>query len=113
VETLIADVNDEAAIRRALGTRNFDVVVDFIAFTAEQVERDIRLFKDRTAQYVFISSASAYRKPPVHHVITESTPVINPFWDYSRNENRRRKAFDADLGTNGLPHNYYTALPHL
>jgi len=103
VETLIADVGDEAAVRRALGSRNFDVVVDFIAFTAEEVARDIRLFKDRTAQYVFISSASAYRKPPVHHVITESTPVINPFWDYSRNKIAAEKLLVQTWEQTGFP----------
>ncbi len=81
---LRADADDEDAVRAALGTLRFDAVVDFIAYNPAQVERDIRLFSGRTSQYVFISSASACRKPAVHHVITESTPLENPFWDYSR-----------------------------
>lgn len=84
VTTLQADVEDEEACRKALGSRDFDAVVDFIAFTPAQIERDLRLFRGRTGQFVFISSASAYRKPPVHHVITEATPLFNPYWDYSR-----------------------------
>lgn len=64
----------------------FDVVADFIAFGREQVERDYRLFKDLCKQYFFISSASAYQKPPANCRITESTPLANPFWAYSRNK---------------------------
>jgi len=81
-----ADIRDEAAAARALEGERFDAVVDFVAFARGQVEEDIRLFRDRTSQFVFISSASAYRKPPVHHVITESTPLANPYWDYARNK---------------------------
>lgn len=83
---LHADVNDEAAVREAIGDRHFDVAADFIAFTPDQVRRDVRLFKGRTAQYFFISSASAYQKPPVSPHITESTPLCNPYWEYSRNK---------------------------
>ncbi|HEY3380906.1 MAG TPA: SDR family oxidoreductase [Vicinamibacterales bacterium] len=79
-----ADVNDRASMERALGDTAFDVVVDWVAFTPADVERDLSLFRDRTAQYVFISSASAYQKPPVHYLITESTPLRNPYWAYSR-----------------------------
>ncbi len=62
----------------------FDVVVNWIAFTPEDIQRDYELFKDNTNQYIFISSASCYQKPLAHPFITESTPLINPFWDYSR-----------------------------
>lgn len=86
VSTLAADISDEAAVAEALGSRKFDAVVDWIAFTPEQVERDIRLFRDRTSQYIFISSASAYQKPPSHYLITESTPLANPYWQYSRDK---------------------------
>jgi nucleoside-diphosphate-sugar epimerase len=64
----------------------FDVVVDWIAYTPEDIERDIRLFSGKTGQFVFISSASAYQKPPDHYLITEETPLSNPFWAYSRNK---------------------------
>jgi len=86
VRNLYADAGDEAAVGKALGTLEFDAVVDFIAYKPEQVARDIRLFRGRTGQYVFVSSASAYRKPAVHHVFTESTPLHNPFWQYSRDK---------------------------
>ncbi len=86
VRSLKADIADEEGVRAALGKRDFDAVVDFIAYTPDQVERDIRLFSGRTAQYVFLSSTSAYRKPPVHHVMTESTPLDNPYWAYARDK---------------------------
>ncbi len=85
-EKLTADLNDPASLRRALAGRRWDVVVDWFAFNVSDVERDITLFRDATSQFVFISSASAYQKPPLHPIITESTPLANPFWDYSRNK---------------------------
>jgi nucleoside-diphosphate-sugar epimerase len=86
VHTLQADVEDAAATARALGDAKFDGVVDWIAFTQAHVERDLALFRGRTAQYVFISSASAYQKPPADYLITESTPLANPYWQYSRDK---------------------------
>ena len=83
---LCADIHDEAAVRKVLGDECFDVVAEFIAFTPEHVERDIRLFAGRTKQYIFISSASAYQKPLASPVITESTPLHNPYWQYSRDK---------------------------
>jgi len=78
----------------------WDAVVNWIAFTENDVERDINLFKGKTKQYFFISSASVYQKPPVHPVITESTPLYNPFWEYSRNkiacEERLNRAYRED-----------------
>jgi len=85
-ESLVADIGDEAATAAALGDRRFDVVANFIAFKAADVERDLRLFAGRCGQYVFISSASAYQKPLGHPVITESTPLANPHWAYSRHK---------------------------
>ena len=83
---LTADINDRSAVAAALGDMRFDSVVDFIAFTVEQVERDLELFARRTRQYVFISSASAYQTPPSRLPVTESTPLMNPHWqdDYRR-----------------------------
>jgi nucleoside-diphosphate-sugar epimerase len=86
VKTVQADIAEEAAIEKALGHAHFDAVVDFIAFTPDQIERDIRLFGDRTRQFVFISSASAYQKPVGHYLVTESTPLANPYWQYSRDK---------------------------
>lgn len=81
-----ADINDREAVRRVLDGHRFDSVVNFIAFTVDHVERDYALFKDITRQYVFISSASAYQKPLSNPVITESTPLHNPYWPYSQNK---------------------------
>jgi len=86
VQQLIADAHDVGATRAVLGDLKFDAVVDWIAYTAEDIERDLALFRGRTQQFVFISSASAYQKPPLHPILTESTPLYNPFWDYSRNK---------------------------
>lgn len=86
VQTIQADINDESAVDKALEGQVFDVVANFIAFTEEDVARDFRLFADRTSQYIFISSASAYQKPLSHPVVTESTPLKNPFWQYSRDK---------------------------
>lgn len=79
-----ADISDLAATRKALGNLHFDAVVDWIAFTPEQIERDIHLFHERSGQYVFISSASIYQKPPASLPVTEATLLDNPFWEYSR-----------------------------
>jgi nucleoside-diphosphate-sugar epimerase len=83
---ITADLADPAATAAALGRENWDVVVDFVAFTPAEVEQRLALFRGRTGQYIFISSASAYQKPLGHYLITESTPLVNPFWDYSRNK---------------------------
>lgn len=83
VHTIRADIEDEAAVARALDGMTFDAVVDFIAFDVPQVERDLRLFTGRCAQYVFVGSASCYRKP-WPQPITEEVPLENPWWDYSR-----------------------------
>jgi nucleoside-diphosphate-sugar epimerase len=80
---LVADLRDEAATERALAAHRFDAVVDWIAFTPDDIERDLRLFRDRTEQFVFISSASAYLKPLGYWLIREDTPLANPYWDYS------------------------------
>jgi nucleoside-diphosphate-sugar epimerase len=84
VPVLTADVRDAAAVRQALGDREFDVVVDWVAYTPEHVRSDVDFFAGRTGQYVFISSASAYDKPPRRLPITESTPLRNPYWVYSQ-----------------------------
>jgi nucleoside-diphosphate-sugar epimerase len=83
---ITADHRDPAAVREALRGLSFDVVADWIAFTPEQAAADISLFSGRTGQFFFISSASAYQKPSTHHVITESTPLANPYWQYSRDK---------------------------
>ena len=86
VKTIIADINDEEDTRKKLEGMTFDCVGEFIGFVPAQLERDFRLFKDKTKQYIYISSASAYEKPPKGYVITEETPLVNPYWEYSRNK---------------------------
>lgn len=85
-EVVIGDIRDPQSVRTALGDRGFDAIVDFVAFTPEQVQTDIDLFTGRTGQYVFISSASAYQTPPGRLPIVESTPLRNREWEYSRNK---------------------------
>lgn len=91
---------DENGVADLLAGHHFDSVVDWIAFAPKDVERDLRLFRGKTEQFVFISSASAYQKPPQHYVITEETPLENPFWDYSQNkiacEERLMQAYHQD-----------------
>jgi nucleoside-diphosphate-sugar epimerase len=81
---LHGDIRDRASVERALGDSTFDVVANWVNFAPEHVEADIELFRGRTGQYIFISSASAYQKPLASLPITESTPLHNPFWAYSR-----------------------------
>lgn len=85
VRIFSGDVTSPAIVEKLANDR-FDAVVDWIAFTPGDIERDLNLFRGRTRQFVFISSASAYQKPPSQYLITESTPLANPHWDYSRNK---------------------------
>ncbi|MGJ0390938.1 NAD-dependent epimerase/dehydratase family protein [Microbacterium sp. CGR1] len=103
VEVLTADVSDAAAVDAALAGREFDVVADMIAFTPEQVQRDIDRFEGRTGQYVFISSASAYQKPVARLPITESTPLRNPYWQYSRDKIACEDLLEAAYRDRGFP----------
>ncbi len=86
VKLVTADINDEADVLSKIGDTTFDCVCEFIGFTVDQVERDYRLFKGKTKQYIYISSASAYHKPAASYVITEGTALANPYWEYSRNK---------------------------
>lgn len=86
VDTITVDINDEKAVMKALEGRKFDTVCDFIGFVPSQLERDYRIFKDKTKQFMYISSASAYNKLPADCVITEGTALANPYWEYSRNK---------------------------
>lgn len=86
VEHLVGDVRDEASLRSVLGDREFDSVVQFLAFTAEDVGRDLRVFAGRVGQYTLISSCSTYLKPLPHHVVTESSPQGNPYSQYARDK---------------------------
>ncbi len=86
ISVISGDINNEAEISEKLGDMQFDCVCDFIGFVPAQLERDYRLFKDRTRQFMYISSASAYQKPLSDYRITEGTPLANPYWEYSRNK---------------------------
>lgn len=86
VRTIIADISNEEETAKKLEGMNFDCVGEFIGFVPEQLERDFRLFNGRTKQFIYISSASAYQKPPHGYRITEETPLENPYWEYSRNK---------------------------
>ena len=86
VKTIIADISNEEETAKKLEGMTFDCVGEFIGFVTEQLQRDFRLFKDKTRQFIYISSASAYQKPPKGYVITEETPLENPYWEYSRNK---------------------------
>ena len=86
IKFIKTDINDEKAASECLGGMKFDVVCDFIGFVKSQLERDFRLFAGKTKQFVYISSASAYNKPPSDYIITEGTSLANPFWEYSRNK---------------------------
>ena len=83
---LHGDIRDRDSARAALGAHTFDAVVDWIAFTTDHIETDLDLFRIRAGQYVFISSASVYQTPPASMPVTESTPLDNPVWLYSRNK---------------------------
>src|SRR5450432_550015 len=82
---LTADIHKPDEVRAALSGLEFDVVVNWIAFTPDDIERDLKLFRGRVKQYIFISSASVYQKPG-SFPIDESAPLSNPYWDYARNK---------------------------
>jgi nucleoside-diphosphate-sugar epimerase len=85
-KTITADLADPAGTARALSGKTWDSVVDFVSFTPADIENRLALFKGKVGQFVFISSASAYQKPLTDYLVTESTPLANPMWDYSRNK---------------------------
>jgi nucleoside-diphosphate-sugar epimerase len=103
VRALRADIRDAASVRAVIGSEQFDVVAEFTAFTPEHVATDLELFEGRTGQYVFISSASAYQKPPSRIPVTESTPLRNPFWQYSRDKIACEDLLVAAYRERGLP----------
>jgi nucleoside-diphosphate-sugar epimerase len=103
VRELRADVRDARSVLHALDGFDFDCVVDFVAFTAEHVRADIELFQGRTGQYVFISTASAYQKPLSRVPVTESTPLRNPYWQYSRDKIAGEDLLVAEYLESGFP----------
>lgn len=103
VKPIIADIHNEAATAAALEGMEFDCVCDFIGYTPEHAARDFRLFSGRTRQYIFISSASAYQKPLSDYLITESTPLSNPHWQYSRDKIACEEYLMRQYRENGFP----------
>ncbi|HOO83136.1 MAG TPA: NAD-dependent epimerase/dehydratase family protein [Prolixibacteraceae bacterium] len=103
VKNIVADMANSQQVADALKEHFFDVVVNFIAFKPEDVKRDIALFRGKTKQYIFISSASAYQKPGGHPVITESTPLCNPYWDYSRDKITCEEILNNEFRNSGFP----------
>ena len=100
---IACDINDEAAVLDRLGDAAFDCVCEFIGFTQDQVVRDWRLFRGRTRQYLYISSASAYHKPVANHIITEGAALANPYWEYSRNKIACEEFLMAKYREEGFP----------
>jgi nucleoside-diphosphate-sugar epimerase len=94
---------DEAHLASLVAGHRFDAVVDYIAFTPDDIRRDLRLFRGRTDQFVFISSASAYQKPVKNYLITETMPLENPFWEYSRNKIACEDLLMKEYHENGFP----------
>jgi nucleoside-diphosphate-sugar epimerase len=103
IKIIEADINNEADVKEKLKDMSFDVVAQFIAFDTEALKRDVRLFTGKTKQYIFISSASAYQKPLSNPYITESTPLSNPYWDYSRNKIACEEYLMEEYRNNGFP----------
>ena len=103
VTELRADIRSPGSVRDALKDLDFDSVVDWVAFTPEHVSTDIDLFRGRTGQYVFISTASAYQTPPSRLPVTESTPLRNPYWQYSRDKIASEDLLVAEYRDNGFP----------
>lgn len=100
---LQADIRDTARVETLLAGRRFDAVAQFVAFTPADVQRDMALFAGKTEQYLFISSASAYQKPIAMLPITESTPLVNPYWQYSRDKAACEDALLARYRAEGFP----------
>jgi nucleoside-diphosphate-sugar epimerase len=103
VTELRGDIREAESVRDALDGFDFDSVVDFVAFTAGHVRADLDLFRGRTGQYVFISTASAYQTPPSRLPVTESTPLRNPYWQYSRDKIACEDLLIAEYRDNGFP----------
>jgi nucleoside-diphosphate-sugar epimerase len=103
VNLIQADINDEDQVAKLIANLEFDVVADFIAFVPAQLERDYRLFKGKTKQFMFISSASAYQTPLSDYRITEGTPLSNPYWEYSRNKIACEDYLIKQYRENGFP----------
>jgi nucleoside-diphosphate-sugar epimerase len=102
-ELLKCDISDEEKVKKLLSERSFDAVADFTVKKVEQAARDISIFSGKTGQFIFISSASVYQKPPVRYPFTESTPLRNPYWRYSRDKIACEEIFLGAYRSSGFP----------
>jgi len=100
---IVADISDVNAAKAALGEISWDVVVDFISFHPDDLRQRLAIFRGKVGQYIFISSASAYQKPVTDYRVTESTPLVNPYWQYSRDKIACEEYLLAELRKNGFP----------
>ena len=105
-QTLIADRHDAAEVRRVLAGRKPEVVINFLGYEVVDVQLDFEVFNGQVEQYLFISSATVYAKPPARLPITETAPLGNAFWEYARKklaceqwllERRRQTGFPATI----------------
>jgi nucleoside-diphosphate-sugar epimerase len=104
VKTLVGDIRNPESTKGALGDHTFDVVVDWIAFEPEHIRTDLEVFTNRTGQYIFISSASAYQTPPERQPVTEETILDNPFWSYSQKKIACERALEEAGISAGFPY---------
>ncbi len=103
VRQIVADIHDEADVAVKIEGMRFDCVCDFIGFVPSDVERDWRLFRGKTRQYMYISSASAYQKPAANYLVNEGTPLANPYWQYSRDKIACEEFLMEKYRTEGYP----------
>lgn len=118
VENFVADIGDKDVVKKLVQQHYWDVVVNWVAFTPDDIFRDIEIFEGKVGQYIFISSASVYQKPPIDFIIRETTPLSNPFWDYARNKIECEKALMNEFVLKKFPvtivrpsHTYATVIP--
>ncbi len=100
---ILADISDVDSSRLALGDTFWDVVVDFVSFHPDDLKKRLEIFRGKVGQFIFISSASAYQKPVIDYLVTESTPLVNPFWSYSRDKIDCELYLNRELRDNGFP----------
>jgi nucleoside-diphosphate-sugar epimerase len=98
-----ADIRDAGQVTAALKNRKFDAVVDWVAYKPDHIKTDIGLFRGNTLHYVFISSATVYQKPPAHYLVTESTPLGNPYWQYARDKIACEEMLNRAFREEGFP----------
>lgn len=103
VTAIAGDIHDEEWVNRTFEGTHFDTVANFLDFEPADFERSYRLWKGRTNQYIFISSASAYQTPLASPIVTESTPLANPFWQYSRNKIAGEEFYLGKYRSEGFP----------